>query len=51
MANFKEFQFDGCMSVPEEMDEDAFIEKFLEIIEELGWLYGGGINRYREEKE
>ena len=48
MANFKEFQLDGCISVPEAMDEDTFIDKFLELIEDMGWLYGGGLNGYKE---
>lgn len=51
MSKFKEFQLDGCISVDGEMDEDEFMDEFMELIESKGWFYGGGINGYREESE
>ena len=40
----KEFYFDGCVNVSEEMSHDQFMDEFLELIESKGWLYGGGIS-------
>ena len=38
----KEIQIQGCVSVPEEVSMDDFIDKFIAFIEDNGWSFGGG---------
>ena len=38
----KEIEIQGCVSVPEEVSMDDFIDKFITFIEENGWSFGGG---------
>lgn len=38
----KEIEIHGCVTVPEEISEDDFINKFIAFIEENGWSFGGG---------
>lgn len=39
----KEFEINGCVSVPENITEDEFWTKFIEFIEANKWSFGGGI--------
>lgn len=38
----KEIEIQGCVTVPEEVSVDDFIDKFLAFIEENNWSFGGG---------
>lgn len=38
----KEIEIQGCVSVPEEVSMDDFIDNFIAFIEENGWSFGGG---------
>lgn len=38
----KEIEIQGCVTVPEEVSGDDFIDKFLAFIEENNWSFGGG---------
>lgn len=40
----KEFEIQGCVSVPSNVSEDEFWYKFIDFIEANGWYFGGGIN-------
>ena len=51
MAKFKEFQLNGCISMNDEVDEDAFVDEFFDLLESKGWFYGGCIDGYREERK
>lgn len=48
---FKEFVLEGCINVPEEMDENTFFDEFITMIESKNWIYGGGLNGYVEKSE
>jgi len=41
----KEFEINGCVSVPKEVSYDSFYDKFIEFIELNNWSFGGGINQ------
>lgn len=38
----KEIEIQGCVTVPEEVSMDNFIDKFIAFIEENDWSFGGG---------
>ena len=38
----KETEIQGCVTVPEEVSMDDFIDKFIAFIEENKWSFGGG---------
>ena len=38
----KEIESQGCVTVPEEVSMDDFIDKFIAFIEENEWSFGGG---------
>ena len=38
----KEIEIQGCVTVPEEVSEDDFVDKFIAFIEENRWSFGGG---------
>ena len=38
----KEIKIQGCVTVPEEVSMDDFIDKFIAFIEENKWSFGGG---------
>ena len=38
----KEIEIQGCVTVPEEVSMDAFIDKFIAFIEKNEWSFGGG---------
>lgn len=38
----KEIEIQGCVTVPEEVSMDDFIDKFIVFIEENKWSFGGG---------
>ena len=38
----KEIEIQGCVSVPEEVSMDEFIDKFIAFIEKNEWSFGGG---------
>lgn len=38
----KEIEIQGCVTVPEEISMDDFIDKFISFIEENNWSFGGG---------
>ena len=38
----KEIEIKGCVTVPEEVSMDDFIDKFIAFIEENEWSFGGG---------
>ena len=38
----KEIEIQGCVTVPEEVSMDDFIDKFIAFIEENEWSFGGG---------
>lgn len=38
----KEIEIQGCVSVPEEVSMDDFIDNFITFIEENRWSFGGG---------
>ncbi len=38
----KEIEIQGCVTVPEEVSMDDFIDKFIAFIEENKWSFGGG---------
>lgn len=38
----KEIEIQGCVTVPEEVSMDEFIDKFIAFIEKNKWSFGGG---------
>lgn len=38
----KEIEIQGCVTVPEEVSEDEFVDTFIAFIEKNGWSFGGG---------
>lgn len=38
----KEIEIQGCITIPEAISEDEFIDRFITFIEENGWSFGGG---------
>lgn len=38
----KEIEIRGCVTVPEEVSMDEFIDKFIAFIEKNEWSFGGG---------
>lgn len=38
----KEIEIQGCVTVPEEVSMDDFVDKFITFIEENKWSFGGG---------
>lgn len=38
----KEIEIQGCVTVPEEVSIDDFVDKFIAFIEENEWSFGGG---------
>lgn len=44
MEREKEFEINGCVSVPEYLSYDDFWHKFIDFIEVNNWSFGGGIN-------
>lgn len=44
MKKEKEFEINGCISVPEDLSYDEFWHKFIDFIENSNWYFGGGIN-------
>ena len=38
----KESEIQGCVTVPEEVSMDEFIDKFIAFIEKNEWSFGGG---------
>ena len=38
----KEIEIQGCVTVPEEVSMDDFVDKFIAFIEKNGWSFGGG---------
>lgn len=38
----KEIEIQGCVTVPEDVTMDDFIDKFISFIEENNWSFGGG---------
>ncbi len=38
----KEIEIQGCVTAPEEVSMDDFIDKFIAFIEENEWSFGGG---------
>ena len=44
MKREKEFEINGCVSVPEDLSYDEFWHKFIDFIEANNWYFGGGIN-------
>ena len=36
MAKFKELQLNGCISMNDEVGEDAFVDEFFELLESKG---------------
>lgn len=38
----KEIEIQGCVTVPEDVTMDDFIDKFISLIEENNWSFGGG---------
>lgn len=38
----KEIEIQGCITIPEAVSEDEFIDRFITFIEENGWSFGGG---------
>lgn len=38
----KEIEIQGCVTVPEEVSMDEFIDEFIAIIEKNEWSFGGG---------
>ena len=38
----KEIEIQGCVTVPEHVSMDDFVDKFIAFIEENGWSFGGG---------
>lgn len=44
MKREKEFEINGCVSVPEDLSYDDFWDKFIDFIEANNWSFGGGIN-------
>ncbi len=40
----KEFEIQGCVSVPSNVSEEEFCDKFIGFIEANGWYFGGGIS-------
>lgn len=44
MKREKEFEINGCVSVPEDLSYDDFCGKFIDFIETNNWYFGGGIN-------
>lgn len=43
MKREKEFEINGCISVPEDLSYDDFWYKFIDFIEANNWYFGGGI--------
>ncbi len=39
----KEFEINGCVSVPPDVTDDEFSDAFLGFLESKGWYFGGGI--------
>lgn len=44
MKREKEFEINGCVSVPEDLSYDEFWDKFIGFMEDNNWYFGGGIN-------
>ncbi len=44
MKKEKEFEINGCVSVPENLSYDDFWDRFIDFIEANKWFFGGGIN-------
>ena len=44
MKREKEFEINGCISVPEDLSYDDLWDKFIDFIENNNWYFGGGIN-------
>ena len=42
IVRIKEIEIQGCVTVPEEVSIDDFIDKFIAFIEENKWSFGGG---------
>ena len=38
----KEIELQGCVTVPEEVSMDEFIDEFIAFIEKNEWSFGGG---------
>ena len=38
----KEIEIQGCITIPEAISEDEFIDRLITFIEENGWSFGGG---------
>lgn len=47
----KEVVINGCVSLPEYVSVDAFVDSFINWIEYNGWSFGGGIYDYEDEAE
>jgi hypothetical protein len=48
---YKEFKIDGVICVPVEMTTVDFLDRFIEHIERDGWMFGGGIDGYKEDDD
>lgn len=44
MKREKEFEINGCISVPEGLSYGEFWDKFIGFMEDNNWYFGGGIN-------
>ncbi|MDZ4910515.1 DUF469 family protein [Clostridium perfringens] len=40
----KEFEIQGCVTVPDKVSQEEFFDKFIDFIESNNWSFGGGIN-------
>ena len=44
----KEFEIQGCIEVPPDVDMDSFTDAFLRWVEANGWYFGGGFREIRD---
>ena len=47
MKREKEFEINGCIIVPEDLNCDDFWDKFIDFIEANNWSFDGGINEIK----
>lgn len=47
----KEIEISGCVTLPKEVTQEEFVNKFLSWVEENGWQFGGGTTELNENGE
>lgn len=44
-----EIEIDGCLNVPTTVSLNDVVDEFLAFIENRGWYFGGGFNKFKDD--